>query len=225
MLDRGIEQEAIREWRRIRGQRSTAPNEALAAAIFESARGRANNAIRILRNGFPELGGISIADLPINVLQQYLPLRWPDELAAAAREAGVDPWLLAGLARQESLFVPHARSPRGAIGLLQLIPTTASVHSRRLGLGTRPDLLDPALNLRLGALELASLIDSFHAVEPALAAYNAGFSRSKRWWKRAPDHRHFTEAVPIPETYTYIRRVVFLSEAYRQVYAEHWRKP
>jgi soluble lytic murein transglycosylase len=142
----------------------------------------------------------------------------------AAREAGVEPWLLAGLARQESIFNAGARSPAGALGVVQLLPGTARPHALALGLGPRPDLLDPAVNLRLGARELAALVARFKAVEPALAAYNAGEARTRRWRSRWPDPRVFTEQVPIPETYTYIRRVSFLAEAYRLVWADAWRE-
>jgi soluble lytic murein transglycosylase len=97
------------------------------------------------------------------------------------------------------------------------------LHAKALGLGSQLDLQDPELNLRLGARELGFLMRKFGAVEPALAAYNGGLTRARGWWKRWPDRRRFTEEIPVPETYNYVRRVVFLSEAYRQVYEEEWR--
>ncbi|NOZ95316.1 MAG: lytic transglycosylase domain-containing protein, partial [Acidobacteria bacterium] len=136
----------------------------------------------------------------------------------AAAEAGVDPWLLAAVVRQESAFAPHARSARGAVGLAQMIPATARRHARALGMGPRPDLEDPAVNLRLAARELAHLLDRFGAIEPALAAYNAGEARVARWWRRWPEPRRFTEEIPVPETYGYVRRVVYLDQAYRAVW-------
>jgi soluble lytic murein transglycosylase len=92
--------------------------------------------------------------------------------------------------------------------------------ARALGLGRAPDLTEPTVNLQLGSRELASLIARFGQVEPALAAYNAGETRVRRWWRRWPDRELFVEAIPIPETYTYVRRVVFLAEAYRVTYPE-----
>jgi soluble lytic murein transglycosylase-like protein len=62
-------------------------------------------------------------------------------------------------------------------------------------------------------------------VEPAVAAYNGGETRIRGWWKKQPDRRRFTEEIPIPETYTYVRRVVYLREAYRQVYDNPGRTP
>ena len=223
LIDLGELGLASQEWSRLVKTRGAEPGEALAAAAFEDGRGRPDLAIRILRRGFSDLGSPAMAGLPENVVKAYLPLRWTNELRAAAHEFGLDPWLLAGLARQESIFNSRARSPAGARGAVQLMPGTALGHARALGLGRTPDLFDPEINLRIGARELAHLIEVFGRVEPALAAYNAGESRVRRWWRRWPESHRFTEAIPIPETYTYVRRVTFLSEAYRLVWAEVWK--
>ncbi len=213
---------ASEEWRRLVAARGVQPGEALAAAVFEDGRGRPDLAIRGLRRGFTALGGPGMDRIPEDVVKAYLPLRWTQELRTVAREFGLSPWLLAGLARQESIFNDRARSPAGAQGAVQLMSGTARGHAVALGLGRSPDLYDPAINLRLGARELSRLIKIFREIEPALAAYNAGESRIRRWWKKWPEPRQFTEAIPIPETYTYVRRVVFLSEAYRLVWAGEW---
>ncbi len=223
LTDLGAPKEAARQWRRIRGRRSTTPEEALAASALSTASGLPFDSIRWLRAGFPTLGTVELTRAPRNAAEAYLPIRWPDALVAAARESGVDPWLLAAIARQESTFSTHAISPRGAVGVVQLLPSTARVHARALGLGSNPDLHDPVLNLRLGARELSILLRKFGAVEPALAAYNAGETRVRSWWRRQPDRRRFTEEIPVPETYNYVRRVVYLSEAYHLLYRESWR--
>ncbi len=213
---------ASQEWRRLRKIARPRPGEVLSAADLELARKRPDLAIRWLRRGFADLGTIDMARSPANAVRAYLPLRWKQALADAAREVGIDPWLLAGLARQESIFNDRARSPAGALGVVQLLPGTARPHARALGLGSQPDLFDPVVNLRLGARELAALLSRFKAVEPALAAYNAGETRVRRWQEQWPDARELTENVPIPETYSYVRRVRYLAEAYRLVWAEEW---
>ena len=224
LLDNAGPAEASDEWQRLFGLRRPTRSEALAAAALAEHTGRANTAIRMVLAGFPEIASTSIADSPADAVSAYLPLRYADHLVAAADRFGLDPWVLAALARQESTFIAHARSPAGARGVLQLLPSTARLHSRALGLGSRPDLEDPAINIRLGARELATLIRKYGALEPALAAYNAGERRVRRWWRRWPDPRVFSESVPIPETYSYIRRVVFLSDAYRQIHAHAWEE-
>ena len=212
------------EWRRLRRIQVPSPQEALAAAKLEARGPDPTQAIRWLRTADPRLGTIQMDRCPRDLIRAYLPLRWAGAITAAARETGLDPWLIAALARQESTFAPHARSPRGAVGLLQLTAGTARRHARQLGLGRHPNLKDPVINLRLGARELAMLIARFGALEPALAAYNGGAPRTARWWKRWPDPERFTEAIPVPETYTYVRRVIYLSGVYRRVYAAQWRQ-
>lgn len=224
LLAGGLQSEALREWRRYRRARSSTPGEALAAAELAAGHGWSTDSIRWLRSAFPELGTVNLTDVSANAVRAYLPLRWTGATVAAARENGLDPWLLAAIARQESGFVAHATSPRGAIGVLQLLPSTARLHARALGLGSQPDLRDPELNLRLGARELSFLMRRFGTVEPALAAYNGGLTRARGWWQRWPDRHRFTEEIPVPETYNYVRRVIYLSEAYRQVYEEKWRR-
>ena len=214
--------EASDEWQRQLDHRRGTRSEGLAAADLAALAGRPNTAIRTLRSVFPGIATIAIAETPSDAAVAYLPLRWSEEILAAAGETGLDPWLIAAVARQESTFSAHARSPAGAIGVLQLLPSTARLHAKNVGLGSRPDLTDPAVNIRLGAHELAALIGRYGALEPALAAYNAGDRRVRGWWRRWPDADVFAESVPIPETYAYVRRVVFLADAYRQVHAQRW---
>jgi len=223
LIDVGAPSEAVRQWRRVRRRRGALPDESVAAAALAAGQGFTNDAIRWLLAGFPELGTIQMAKAPSNAIRAYLPLRWPVAITAAARESGLDPWLIAAVARQESTFSTIAVSPRGARGVLQLLPSTARSHAVALGLGKTPDLHDPNLNFRLGARELGRLMRRFESVEPALAAYNAGETRVRGWWKRWPDPHRFTEEIPVPETYNYVRRVIYLSEAYRLVHQEAWR--
>lgn len=223
LLDRQEEDLAAAGWRHLGALRALAPGEILAAVRLQGMRHRPDLEIRYLRRGFKELGGPKMARYPGDLLKLYLPLRWRKELKGAAREAGIDPWLLAGLARQESIFNAEAHSPAGARGVVQLMPGTARGHARALGLGSHPDLQDPGVNLRIGARELAWLIGRFGALEPALAAYNGGESRVRRWLKKWPDVEEMVENIPVPETYDYLRRVIFLGEAYRLVWAEEWK--
>lgn len=222
LIDVGAENAAVEQWRRVRRQRSTTPHEAIAAAELAARRGMTTDTIRWLRAGFPELGTVDMAEAAENAVLAYLPLQWPEELIAASRESGLDPWLIAAVARQESTFSAHAVSPRGAIGVLQLVPSTARGHARALGLGSSPDLRNPEINIRLGARELGYLVRRFGALEPALAAYNAGETRVRGWWRRDSDPQRFTEDIPVPETYNYVRRVVYLSEAYRLAHHQAW---
>lgn len=114
-----------------------------------------------------------------------------DALVRAARAASLDPDLLRALVAAESSGRIDARSGAGALGLTQLLPSTAREQAERLGLpppGEAQLLSDPALNLRLGAAYLAWLLERFDGEEAfALAAYNAGRTSVLRWRSRAVD--------------------------------------
>ena len=126
-------------------------------------------------------------------------------IEATAREFGLDADLLRAVVEVESRFDPGAISPRGAIGLMQIMPSTAAA----LGL-VRPEqsLLEPRANLRTGARYLQRLSLQFAgAIELVLAAYNAGENSVLRNGRAVP---------PYPETQAYVRDVL---EAYRTLRA------
>jgi soluble lytic murein transglycosylase-like protein len=111
-------------------------------------------------------------------------------IAAATRE-GLDPALVLAVVEVESRQATDAVSPKGAVGLMQVLPETAA----EIGF---PDAADPARNLKAGCRYLAALLESFGGdVELALAAYNAGPGAVRRWGT-VPPYR---------ETRTFIARV------------------
>lgn len=125
----------------------------------------------------------------------------------------VDPYLVAALIREESLYDARALSPAGAIGLMQLMPATA----RRLGgeaedLGELRDLLfDSETNIRLGSRYLGTLVRRFSGnILHAVAAYNAGPTAVRSWVQRngARDPEEFVELIPYRETRGYVKRVL-----------------
>jgi soluble lytic murein transglycosylase len=143
------------------------------------------------------------------------PLHYTEYVRAQARENHLDPALLAAVIYQESEFRPDARSSSGAIGLMQLTPSTARGIASRTG-GTHfttNDLYDPEINIRYGAWYLADLFSRYGAEQLVLAAYNAGPGNVDRWRARG---------VPIqfPETAEYVKRVEHLERVYRTAWAQ-----
>lgn len=130
-------------------------------------------------------------------------------------EAGLDPALVLAVIQAESSGRPRAVSRAGARGLMQLMPATADDVARRHGIRLRgpDDLFDPALNVRLGALYLASLKRVF-GDDPRLylAAYNAGMGNVDKWRLQNPEltSRQLVEKVAFPETRAYVARVLAL---------------
>ena len=126
--------------------------------------------------------------------------------------------LALAIARRESEFDPAARSPVGARGLMQVMPATAEIVSRKLGLDYAAGKLtsDPAYNVTLGAQYLRDMIDSFGPSIALIASgYNAGPRRPAAWIADFGDPRRaevdvvdWVEMIPFSETRTYVMRVV-----------------
>jgi soluble lytic murein transglycosylase-like protein len=123
-------------------------------------------------------------------LDAPLPARYSDHVIAAARETNVDAALISAVISVESGYNPLARSPAGAVGLMQLMPGTAL----RYGVKNR---LDPAQNIQGGARYLRDLKAMFgDNLQLVLAAYNAGEEAVIRYGMRIPPFRETVAYVP-----------------------------
>ncbi len=178
--------------------------------------------ISLLVRGEPRLLSGPWQGLPRELFRLYLPLPMRSEVESAAQRAGVPPWLLAGLVRQESAWNPRARSAAGALGLAQLLPAVAAEAARAIpGLSPKGDLFEPDRNLTIGATLLARWRRDFAGSwTVALASYDAGEARVREVWDSAgrDDGPAFVESLEIPETWDYVHRVVLLAEGYRVLY-------
>ena len=147
------------------------------------------------------------------------PRPYTAEVAAAVKMTDVEPPLLYGVLRQESLFRSDSASSAGALGLAQLTPATARETARRwqLRVPNRTDLFDPTVSITLGAARLAELLERFDAQLPvALGAYNAGEAAAERWLPpRGIDSDVWIENIPYNETRAYVRRVLWHSLVFR----------
>jgi len=100
-----------------------------------------------------------------------------------------DPLWVMAIIKVESGFMPHAQSNRGAIGLMQLLPSTAREIAPQVGIMDFKveDLKDPETNIRLGIYYLSKLQDMFPADEIAvLSSYNAGPGITRQWRGKKP---------------------------------------
>jgi soluble lytic murein transglycosylase len=151
------------------------------------------------------------------------PLAFWDTIQQKAQERALDPYLVLGLIRQESLFDIRARSPAAALGLMQLIPQTAARVAKQLGLPapSQEKLFDPELNLTLGTQYLKDLLQRYsNNWQKAIAAYNAGESAVDRWQKEIPtdDIEEFVERIPYVETRGYVKLVLRNHLIYKRLY-------
>lgn len=127
------------------------------------------------------------------------------------REQALPVSLLLAVAAAESGFNPRARSPKGAQGLMQLMPATARWTARKLGLDFKPEqITDRQINLRLGVGYLKLVLDDVEGSLPmAAAAYNAGPSRLRRWRDGPPlEVAAWAEGIPFTETRDYVKKVL-----------------
>jgi len=120
---------------------------------------------------------------------------------AIVREAeanGVDPLLVVAVIRTESAFDAYAVSGVGAMGLMQMMPTTGTTLALQRGttLRHRRTLFDAELNVELGTAYLASLLREFGAAETALVAYNGGPSLARRLLRTPAAFRRFVAGYP-----------------------------
>ncbi len=128
------------------------------------------------------------------------------------------PELILAIIRQESEFDSRANSYVGAQGLMQLMPATAKLVSKNIGVTYNKDSLqkDPNYNVKLGTYYINSLLDDYDGVYPfAIAAYNAGPNRVKLWIKKYGDPNRkeisfvdWIELIRFEETRNYVQRVI-----------------
>lgn len=120
--------------------------------------------------------------------------RLTPEINRIAREYRIEPALVHAVITAESGYNPYAVSPAGAIGLMQLLPTTA----REYGVSAAKDLYDPLVNVTAGTRHLRRLLTKYKNISHALAAYNAGEGAVKR----------YRRSVTYLETRKYVVRVI-----------------
>lgn len=154
------------------------------------------------------------------VSRAVYPLRYANEIKAAADRYGLDRALVAAVVNTESGFRPDAVSQDGAIGLMQVLPTTAEwIAFARHASYEDGSLYDPETNLDNGCWLLRYLLDRYHgSVRNALIAYNAGHGRLDGWLKDGADENGELMAIPYAETRNYVEKVTLAKEKYESIY-------
>jgi soluble lytic murein transglycosylase len=195
---------------------------ALAEAQIYSSYGETFRAIRALKRALPNSASTSIQSIPMAYWQILFPKAWWDTIQAESARNNLDPYLVASLIRQESEFDPSAISYANAYGLMQLLPSVGKKMAREEGIANFQtfQLLDPAMNIRLGTRYLRQALDRFGGAEEyALAAYNAGDSRVTDWQAAGPYSGidEFVESIPFTQTREYVEAILRNEETYRAI--------
>ena len=150
------------------------------------------------------------------------PMPYQDLVMNEVKSHGLDPSVIYGVMRRESLFDPLAKSRVGALGLMQLMPATARRVAQSLGLKKpqQQDILKVENNIRFGTQYFKTVLDQFDDnVVLAAAAYNAGPGNVKKWLpqQQALSADLWVETVPFKETRNYIQAVL----AYATIFDKH----
>jgi soluble lytic murein transglycosylase len=160
-------------------------------------------------------------------LRVVYPLTHVDAIRAAARKNALDPALVAAIVYDESRFRDEVSSHRGAVGLMQVLPSTAHEIARQTGgiAFVTSDLTDPDVNILYGCYYLRRLLDLYHGSRvAAIAAYNAGQGNVDAWLSTKGGTLNITD-IPFSETRRYVRDVLTLTKLYRRAYGARLGAP
>lgn len=203
------------------------PRLNLAKAKIYRARTDNVQAFNVLRRSFPDYSQMEPEEMTPAEWDIFYPLAHWDIIMQEARARGLDPYIVAGLIRQESVFNARAVSSANAYGLMQLLIPTARLTAKRYGVAQSvsvESLFDPRLNIQLGTGYLRDQMDKFGRIEYVAAAYNAGPGRAVTWRATLPlQIDEWAEAIPFRETRGYVQGVVRNTLQYRRLYDEQGR--
>ncbi|HEX8458098.1 MAG TPA: lytic transglycosylase domain-containing protein [Pyrinomonadaceae bacterium] len=224
----GLDEYALEEVNRLLESAPRSPRLNLAKARIYRTRQQNLQAFLALQKSYPDYSQMKPEELAPEEWDAFYPLAYWDAITREARARSIDPYRVAGLIRQESVFDPRASSHANAYGLMQLLVETAQHTARKYGIGrtvTRETLLnDPQLNIQIGTGYLRDQLDNFGRIEYVAAAYNAGPGRAVRWRTELPaEMDEWAEAVPFRETRAYVQGVVRNTLQYKRLYDEAGR--
>ena len=138
-----------------------------------------------------------------------------------AKKYGLNSSLVASVINIESGFDSDAVSDAGAMGLMQILPSTAKDCAKRMGIDDHSiDLFDPNTNINIGCFYLSYLLEMFDGnLENALSSYNWGLGNVKDWIARGNvDDNGTIKDIPISETRNYIKKFKVSEFVYKNIY-------
>lgn len=159
-----------------------------------------------------------------NYLARFIyPFYYRDIIVSEAEKHGQDPMLIAALIYVESRFKSSAKSDKGAVGLMQIMPQTGRWVAEQIGMDgfSEEILFDPRVNIVIGTWYLNDLLRQFNNnIYLALAAYNGGRGHVSSWLEKGiwNGSRENVDDIPFPETRYFILKVERTYRRYVQIY-------
>ena len=158
-----------------------------------------------------------------NIFRMAYPMPYEETIHQEAAANALDPYLLAAVIKTESDFRADAVSPKGAVGLMQIMPETGQWIALQSGMSdfTQDMLFEPEVNIRLGAWYLANLYEEFdNQTVTTLAAYNGGRGNVNKWLAETKwtGELRTLDSVPYIETRNFVRKVLWHEKLFRYLY-------
>src|SRR5712691_10050186 len=218
----GTDDWALEELNTAASSAPASPRVNLATARIYRAKNDNVQALNILKRSYPDYSQMKPEEMRRDEWDVFYPLQYWDIIAQSARARSLDPYQVAGLIRQESVFNPRAVSSARAYGLMQVVVPTGVLTAKKYGVDrtvTMDSLFEPRLNIQLGTAFLRDQIYKYGHIEYVAAAYNAGPGRVVQWRASLPlEIDEWAEAVPFRETRLYIQGVVRNTLQYKRLY-------
>lgn len=156
------------------------------------------------------------------IMKKLYPLKYSEYVEKYAKEYNIDKYMVYAIIKAESNFNENAKSSSDAIGLMQIMETTAIETARKMDLEvTEEDLFKPDLNINIGLKYFTYLLNQYDNNYPlAIIAYNAGMGNVDVWIKDGTIKEDGTdiENVPFKETNNYVRKILRDYEIYKGLY-------
>jgi soluble lytic murein transglycosylase len=218
----GLDDWAVKELTKAAEKGPDSPKINLAIAKIYRSDDDNVRALNTLRRSFPDYSQMKPEEMTREQWDVFYPLAYWDIIVQESQARSLDPYQVAGLIRQETIFMTRARSGAAAYGLMQVLVPTGRLTARKYGVSreiTAESLYEPRLNIQLGTAYLRDQIDKFGRIEYVAAAYNAGPGRAVRWKASLPlEIDEWAEAVPFKETRGYVQGVVRNRLQYLRLY-------
>jgi soluble lytic murein transglycosylase len=221
----GMDDEALTELLLALSSGVDSPRVNLAIAKIFRSKNDNVQALNYLKKSYPDYSQMDPDEMRPEEWDVFYPLQYWDIIKQESRARGLDPYQVAGLIRQETVFNPRAVSSARAYGLMQLVVPTAVTTARTVGVDraiTVESLFEPRLNIQLGTAYFKDQMEKYGRIEYVAAAYNAGPGRVVQWRASLPlQIDEWQEAVPFRETRLYIQGVVRNTLQYRRLYDDN----
>ncbi len=221
-----LQQSALNELEAAREGAPNSPLVNLRIAQIHRSRNENVNAINVLKRAYPDYGQTLPEEMTREEWDIFYPLSYWSAIKEQSKLRRLDPYYVAGVIRQETVFNATARSHANAYGLMQLLPSTGRMVAKRYSLGSgtvgTSELFNPLFNIQLGTAYLEQMVGEFGRMEYVAAAYNGGPGRVSRWVREFPglEIEEWVESIPISETRLYVQGVYRNMRQYQRLYDE-----